>query len=79
MTKQRIVDLALGFDTQWANSLAVAEKYADLNSPKRQAAFLAQIFHETQGLTRFEENLNYRAERLMTIWKSVPVYTVVCI
>lgn len=30
--------------------------------------FLATIGHETQGMTRFEENLNYRAARLMRVW-----------
>ncbi|SNB61372.1 putative chitinase [Arboricoccus pini] len=30
--------------------------------------FLATIGHETQGLTRFEENLNYRASRLLQVW-----------
>ena len=68
MTHKRIVDLALGFDTQWANSLAVAEKYADLSTPRRRAAFLGQIFHESAGLTKFEENMNYTAERLMVVW-----------
>lgn len=68
MTQKRIVDLALGFDTQWANSLAVAEKYADLSTPRRRAAFLGQIFHESAGLTKFEENMNYTAERLMVVW-----------
>lgn len=70
MTKQRIVDLAMGVDTKWATSMALAEKYANLNTPRRRAAFLGQIYHESVGLTRFEENLNYSAERLMAVWPS---------
>lgn len=30
--------------------------------------FLGQVLHESAGLTQFEENLNYSAERLVQIW-----------
>lgn len=30
--------------------------------------FLGQILHESALLTRFDENLNYRAERLCVVW-----------
>jgi len=32
--------------------------------------FLGQILHESEGLTRFGENLNYSAERMMVVWPS---------
>ncbi len=35
----------------------------------RQAAFIAQIAHESLELTRLEENLRYAPERLMVVWK----------
>ena len=35
----------------------------------RIAMFLAQIAHETMGLTRVVENLNYSAEGLMKTWQ----------
>jgi len=38
----------------------------EVNTPKREAAFLAQIAHESAELTRFVENLNYGANGLMT-------------
>jgi putative chitinase len=38
----------------------------DVNTPMREAAFLAQIAHESAELTRVVENLNYGANGLMT-------------
>lgn len=37
----------------------------EINTPIRQAAFLAQIGHESTRMTRIEENLNYSANGLM--------------
>ncbi len=38
---------------------------SQLNTPARLAAFLAQVGHETQSLTRLKENLNYSVEGLL--------------
>lgn len=40
----------------------------DITSPVRMAAFLAQIGHESAGLTVVVENLNYSAEGLAATW-----------
>jgi len=59
---------------------AVLEKYVDaLNdvcqyydmyqNPKRAAAFIAQIAHESGGFNAVVENLNYSAKGLMTTFK----------
>lgn len=40
----------------------------EANTPRREAAFLAQLAHESGGLTRFVENLSYGAEGLMRTW-----------
>jgi putative chitinase len=45
----------------------VYSKY-DINTRLRQNHFLAQILHESSGLTIFQENLNYSAKRLMQVW-----------
>lgn len=47
-------------------NLAMGE--AEINTPLRQAAFIAQLAHESQGFSRFSENLNYRAERLFDVF-----------
>lgn len=41
---------------------------AEINTPLRQAAFLAQVAHESMEFRRFEENLNYRADRLLQVF-----------
>lgn len=40
----------------------------DICTPLRQSAFLAQIMHESGYLAYTEENLNYGAKGLMSIW-----------
>lgn len=37
-------------------------------SDEQRARFLANVGHETGGLSVFEENLNYSAERLRVVW-----------
>jgi putative chitinase len=38
------------------------------DKPLRLVHFIAQTVHESQGLTRLEENLNYSASRLCEVW-----------
>jgi putative chitinase len=40
------------------------------DSPERIAEFIAELAHETQGFTRWEENLNYSARGLANTWPS---------
>lgn len=41
-----------------------------IDTPARQAAFLAQVLHESMGLTRMTENLNYSPAALMATFNT---------
>lgn len=45
----------------------VAERY-DISTPRRVAAFVSQLAHESARFTRTEENLSYSADGLARTW-----------
>lgn len=45
-------------------------EFAQINTNLRIGMFLSQVGHESQGFTRFVENLNYSADRLANTWPS---------
>jgi len=51
----------------WVTPITDACRLAEINTAPRLAAFLAQIGHESAGLSRVVENLNYSADRIRTI------------
>jgi len=61
---------ALGIDPKWEEPLQAAFIKYDINTPKRQAAFIGQCAHESSNFTKLEENLNYSPERLIKVWPS---------
>lgn len=67
------LSIAMGIPMQraklWAESLTAAMARFQINTPQRVAACIAQIGHESAGLSRLEEELNYTSpERLCQIW-----------
>lgn len=49
---------------QWAHALAGPMQREGLTTPQRQAAFLANVGHETNGGRRLVESLDYTPDRL---------------
>jgi len=60
----------LGIDSKWEGPLQVAFDKYEINTPKRQAAFIGQCAHESGNFKTLQENLNYSAEGLMKTWPS---------
>ncbi len=52
----------------WGAALREAMRRYGINTPRRVAHFLAQIGHESAGLYRVSENLNYSGKRLLEIF-----------
>jgi putative chitinase len=61
---------ALGIDLKWEEPLQAAFDKYEINTPKRQAAFIGQCAHESGNFKTLQENLNYSAEGLMKTWPS---------
>ena len=60
----------LGINDKWEIPLnQVFVKY-DIDTSKRQAAFIGQCAVESANFTRLQENLNYSAQRLTQVWPS---------
>ncbi|CAB3768177.1 glycoside hydrolase family 19 protein [Paraburkholderia humisilvae] len=53
---------------QWLNPLNHAMAEWSIDTPYRQAAFLAQTLHESGQFRYLSENLNYSAQRLRQVW-----------
>ena len=53
-----------------AEAPALFEEFGIALLPNRLHFFLAQIGHESGGLSITEENMNYTAKRLMVVWPS---------
>jgi putative chitinase len=60
----------LGIDSKWEEPLQAAFDKYDINTLKRQAAFIGQCAHESANFKVLQENLNYSAEGLMKTWPS---------
>lgn len=68
VTSEQLKKLHIG--DQWVDALNATFERFDISTPVRQAAFIGQCGHECGNFRILEENLNYRAETLMKLWKS---------
>jgi putative chitinase len=55
---------------QWVDALNETFQRFGILSPIQQASFIGQCGHECGQFKVLEENLNYKAETLMKLWKS---------
>lgn len=55
--------------TRWHPHLSRAMQRFGISTRARAAAFIAQLGHESGGLLRVEENLNYSADRLLQVFE----------
>ena len=62
--------ISLGIDPKWLEWLNYTFKKYEIVTPIRQAHFLGQACHESNWLRHLEENLNYSANGLISIWGS---------
>ncbi len=68
VTSEQLKRLHIG--EQWLDALNETFARFDISTPIRQASFIGQCGHECGNFKVLEENLNYRAETLMKLWKS---------
>ena len=57
-------------DPVWTDALNETFQRFNILLPIQQASFIGQCGHECGNFKILEENLNYRAETLMKLWKS---------
>jgi putative chitinase len=62
--------VALDIDPKWKEPLQAAFDKYDINTLRRQSAFLGQCAHESGNFKTLEENLNYKPETLIKVWPS---------
>lgn len=75
ITKEQLLAVLTNSDARknvdaWIDPLNGAMAEWKIDTPVRQAAFLAQVLHESGELQHLVENLNYSADRLRQVWPS---------
>ncbi|WP_182067409.1 hypothetical protein [Stenotrophomonas pavanii] len=69
-TIQLAVGCSAAVAAQWAQPPTDACAAFGISTPKRVAAFLTQVGHESASLSRIVENLNYGAQGMADTWPS---------
>ena len=68
VNKTQLEKLHIG--EQWVDALNETFERFNITTPAQQASFIGQCGHECGNFKVLEENLNYRAETLMRLWKA---------
>jgi putative chitinase len=68
VNKEQLAKLHIG--EQWVDALNETFERFNITTPAQQASFIGQCGHECGNFKVLEENLNYRAETLMKLWKA---------
>lgn len=68
MTQDQIRRIFPRIQPNKISGLIDAMDHFNINTPLRQAAFLAQCAHESREFTTTEENLNYSPDRLLAVF-----------
>lgn len=61
---------AMRIDPIWTDALNETFQRFNILTPIQQASFIGQCGHECGNFKTLEENLNYKAETLMKLWKT---------
>jgi len=68
VSKEHLQKMHIG--EQWVDALNETFDKFDISTPARQASFIGQCSHECCNFKTLSENLNYKAETLMKLWKT---------
>jgi putative chitinase len=69
---QRAGGLSAALADRWHGPVSAAMIEFDIDTPVRQAAFLAQIGHKSGGFTQFVESFNY-ASAALAVFSRIPI------
>jgi putative chitinase len=67
-TREMLVAVKIKDPDKWLPHVIQTCAEFEINTQQRVAAFLAQISHESAGLTMLEENLNYSDVTMAAVW-----------
>lgn len=68
---KKIIPNAVGGVDTWYECLSSSLLQYDINTLPRVASFIAQCSHESGGFVHLQENLKYKADRLIAVWPKI--------
>lgn len=68
VNSEQLAQLHIG--PEWADALNATFNKFNLSTIQQQASFIGQCSHECGNFKVLQENLNYKAEALMRLWKA---------